>query len=38
VVDDNGIRKYEKLVTRNPRKGEKIAPGRILTKIEETKD
>lgn len=38
VVDDNGIRKYEKLVTRNPRKGEKIAPERILTKIEETKD
>jgi hypothetical protein len=33
-----GRDQYERLVTRNPRQGEEIDPGRILTQIEETKD
>jgi hypothetical protein len=38
VVDNDGIKKYENLLDRPPRKGEKISPERILTKLEETKD
>jgi hypothetical protein len=38
VVDNNGIQKYENLLDRAPRIGEKISPERILTKLEETKD
>jgi hypothetical protein len=37
-VDNNGIQKYENLLDRAPRTGEKISPERILTKLEETKD
>jgi hypothetical protein len=33
-----GRDQYERLVTRKPRQGEEIDPGRILTQIEETKD
>jgi hypothetical protein len=38
VVDEQGTRRYQPLVTREPRSGEKIDPGRILTQLEETKD
>lgn len=38
VETSNGKKKYSPLVTRRPRSGEKIASGRILTQIEETKD
>jgi len=38
VVDNDGIKKYENLLDRPPRKGEKISSERILTKLEETKD
>lgn len=38
VENDLGTKQYSSLVTRKPRKGEKIRSGRILTQIEETKD
>lgn len=38
VVKSDGKRKYETLVSRKPRGGEKISPNRIITEIEETKD
>jgi hypothetical protein len=38
VVKEGGKKKYESLVTRKPRSGEKIDSGRILTQLEETKD
>lgn len=38
VVDEQGTKRYQPLVTREPRSGEKIDSGRILTQLEETKD
>jgi hypothetical protein len=38
VDDTQSGRRYETLVTREPRQGEKISSGRVLTQIEETKD
>lgn len=38
VVDEQGLRRYQPLVTRDLRPGEKIDTGRILTQLEETKD
>lgn len=38
VVESNGKRRYESLVSRSPRDGEKISTKRIITKIEETQD
>lgn len=38
VDNTQGNRRYETLVTRDPRQGEKISSGRVLTQIEETKD
>lgn len=38
VDRSGGSPRYEPLVTRSPREGEKISTGRILTQIEESKD